>query len=469
MSNQFYDYLSNKLMYFFRNNSLNPGERFFINFDNNAQVTNFYNSLENYATGTFEYGKGDEFSSFKTFLINFGDVDLIVADSSVTSDFLVTLRNEVSKLEGIWKDKALLIVSEDIKDSINEGMINLQDEGYPFSLNYISNNLSNDINESKLSPYDSDILQVFLDNNDDRTLYKNTLWDFEEVLSIINKGEIESSDYKGLDMFYDSGLDKISNSTSRKNRIKNNRELFLKIDDIANFEEYESKLENMFDSKGINELTTNGDNWFEADYNVLLTSQDNYAKKTGKLKYLGSAVKKGLKYWEKPFKDTAAGRRKREIIIFNNDDLDEISVTFSFDKVLNRSFLSKTSEKDGSISKTNLNFKIKCNKNEPTFKRYVYEHEELTKNKFEFNICVLPIESNLISSIESIFSINVRNKRIQINQDQGYLKFGEGDYSEVVISENNYEFNISDSEAIDVNIEDSLFDEFLEFNLLKYL
>ena len=34
MSNQFYNYLSDKLINFFNENSLNPGDRFFINFDN---------------------------------------------------------------------------------------------------------------------------------------------------------------------------------------------------------------------------------------------------------------------------------------------------------------------------------------------------------------------------------------------------------------------------------------------------
>ena len=191
MSNQFYDYLSKKLIIFFNENSLNPGDRFFINFDNEEQVINFYESLEKNSSGVFEYTHSEEFGTFKTFLINFGDVDLIIATSSVKSDFLVTLRNEVSKLKGEWSNKALLIISEDVKDSINEGMVNLQEEGYPFSLNYISNNLANDIQKSNLSAFDRDVLNVFLENNTERALYKSTLWDFEEVLSIIDKEKID--------------------------------------------------------------------------------------------------------------------------------------------------------------------------------------------------------------------------------------------------------------------------------------
>ena len=69
-------------------------------------------------------------------------------------------------------------------------MVNLQDEGYPFSLSYISDNLMNDINKSNLSIYDRDVLNVFLNNDDTDSLYKSTLWDFEEVLSIIVKEKL---------------------------------------------------------------------------------------------------------------------------------------------------------------------------------------------------------------------------------------------------------------------------------------
>ena len=468
MSNQFYDYLSKKLMYFFEENELNPGDRFFINFDNEDQVVNFYNSLKKNATNVFKYKYSEEFGSYETFLINFDNVDLITATSSVKSDFLVTLRNEVSKLNGDWANKALLIISDDVKDSINEGMINLQDEGYPFSLNYIANNLSDDIQESNLSPFDRDVLNVFLENNTERALYKNTLWDFEEVLSIINKEKIEPGDFKGLDMFYDSGLSAISNSTSRKNRIKNNQKLFLEIDDVANFDEFLPKIEKIFDKKGINELTTN-DDWHKADYKILLTSIDDYAKKTGKIRYIDSSVKNGLFYWEKPEKDTVAGKRKRHIIIFNDKNLDEISISFTFDKNLSRSFLKKSSQSEGSISKKKLTFNFECNSNAPTFRRYVYEHEDLTKNNFSFNICVLSVEDDLLSSISSIYNVDSNNKKILINQDYGHLKFGNGDVSEVVVSENNSDFEISDNKAIEINIEDSfiLDEDNVEFNLIN--
>ena len=468
MSNQFYDYLSNKVIDFFNENLIKPGDRFLVNFDNEEQVFGFYNSLNKNASGNFKYGYGKGFESFKTFLINFGTVDLIVANSSVTSDFLVTLRNKVSNLEDEWQNKALLIISDDVKDSINEGMVNLQEEGYPLSLNYISGNLSNDITKANLSPCDKDVLTVYLENSNENALYKNTLWDFEDVLSIIVKEKIDLEDFQGLDMFYDSSLKTLSNSTSRKNRIKNNMDLYLQIDDMVNFEDFESKIEKKFDKKGIKELTKNHENWKDSDYKILYQSMEEYNKKTGKLKYLESVVSNNLVYWEKPEKDTSAGRRKRHLIIFNTEAVDDVSVTFKFDKRLNRKFLNKSSQKEGSISLKNLTFNIDCNDNFPIFKRYVYEHEDLTKNKFIFNICILNINPKLLEDIKSIFNIQLRNKKILINQDKGFLKFGLGDPSEVIISESNFNFIISNENSIKLDIDSSLhINEECQFNIIS--
>lgn len=466
MSSQFYDYLTKKFVYFFNKHPLVPGDRFLINFDNSNQVKNFYNSLKKESTGYFEYSYGEEFNSFNTFLIKFNDVELIVADSSVTSDFLVTLRNNVSKLEGDWKNKALLIISEDVKDSINEGMVSLQEEGYPFSLSYISENLMKDINKSNLSNYDRDVLNVFLNNDATDSLYKSTLWDFEEVLSIIVKEKINPEDYKGLDMFYDSSLDKISNSTSRKNRIKKNRELFLQIDDMVNFEDFDSKIEKKFDKNGIRELHKD-EGWKNADYKILNQSMEEYKNRTGRLNYLSSLVSNNILYWEKPEKDTIAGRRKRHIIIFNTENYNQISIKFNFDRKVNRKFLSKSSKKDATASLNTLTFDIDCNRDSPTFKRYIYEHENVVKNRFIFNICVLNINPNILSDIQSNFNIRSRDQQILINQEDGFLKLGEGD-SELIIAKDDVNFSISSEKAIEIDVEESMYlddDNELDFKI----
>ena len=47
MSNKFYNYLSNKLKDFFKNNEIRRGDKFFIQFDEEYRVDDFYNTLKN--------------------------------------------------------------------------------------------------------------------------------------------------------------------------------------------------------------------------------------------------------------------------------------------------------------------------------------------------------------------------------------------------------------------------------------
>ncbi|MFW6016456.1 MAG: hypothetical protein ACOCRK_08450, partial [bacterium] len=55
MSNPFYNYLSEKLVSFFRTVSLKGGERFYLQFDDKNQVRKFYEVLRDNNTELFEY------------------------------------------------------------------------------------------------------------------------------------------------------------------------------------------------------------------------------------------------------------------------------------------------------------------------------------------------------------------------------------------------------------------------------
>lgn len=48
MSDQFYNYLSSKLFDYFKSNPLVNGDRFYIQFDEDSQIVDFYNSIKEY-------------------------------------------------------------------------------------------------------------------------------------------------------------------------------------------------------------------------------------------------------------------------------------------------------------------------------------------------------------------------------------------------------------------------------------
>ena len=69
MSNKFYNYLSEKLINFFNTNEIRYGDKFFIQFDEQNRVDEFYNTLEEDLQNVeeFEYQHESSDSLYKTF------------------------------------------------------------------------------------------------------------------------------------------------------------------------------------------------------------------------------------------------------------------------------------------------------------------------------------------------------------------------------------------------------------------
>src|SRR5690554_3881208 len=136
MLNQFYKYMANKLLEFLKEQELEGGERYYLQFDEEKNVNEFYQTLKNLPEAqefiyTHEYG-----TPYKTFSILVEDIKVVVAATinDVTPDFLVTLRNLVSDQEGLWTNTALISISHQSLDSIRGGSKDLQQKGMPFNV-----------------------------------------------------------------------------------------------------------------------------------------------------------------------------------------------------------------------------------------------------------------------------------------------------------------------------------------------
>ena len=76
------------------------------------------NDLEN--VEEFKYQHENSMVPFTTFatLLKNGIKVVVVNSNEVSVDYLVTLRNQVTTQEDVWKDTALLLICYDIIDSI---------------------------------------------------------------------------------------------------------------------------------------------------------------------------------------------------------------------------------------------------------------------------------------------------------------------------------------------------------------
>lgn len=168
MSNMFYDYLSEKIIKYFQTNIPDPGEKYYIQFENDEQVGKLYSVLENnIISSPFVYNDDLRSQKYETYELDFGKVQLIIAASRNNRphpDFLATLRNLVGVEEGYLK-KAILFIHCSSLDSILGGAGSLSKEGMPLNISVIERDIKRKINETGYSNTDKVILEHYLDNN----------------------------------------------------------------------------------------------------------------------------------------------------------------------------------------------------------------------------------------------------------------------------------------------------------------
>ena len=460
MSNQFYDYLSNKLLNYFEENILR-GERYFISFDEEEQVTYFYDTLEK--IGNFKGSRSDfEFThpkstkKYETFAIEINDIKLVIAESlSIEDSYLNTLRNQLPSQQGDWENTALLIICTDVMDSIEGGAKDLQKEGMPLNVKSISDSLEDEINNSSgLSKPDKQIAKFSL-NILEEDFYQTTLWDYETILSIINKGHVSDEDLRELNLFKDEQLHKFSPAQMDK-RLRENYDTFNDVNEFSQYGEKKNKLENMFTTTGVNLL--NKENWYAVKWKSVKRYKDEFDKQKKPLKYIENSKKiseNNLVYWERPSSSKAAGKRKRNIIVFNNNSSSEVSLKFTFDRKLNEKYLNESSKRICKTSGKSLLVNFSLNQNDPTFKSVRYVHRNQNNSAFTFSIVVVNFKPEMINSIKSRYTVNSGKKKIEVTMDEDSynIEFGFDSSKKIdkIIHEDGEEVYLYDGEIITIS------------------
>ena len=451
MSNQFYRYLSNRLEEFFKNNKIKPGERFYFDIDDKNQVEDFYRCLKdqnNTEEFSYKHMNGGE---YKTFLLKYENIDVVVASATnVTNAYLVTIRNASNVQTGNWKDKALLILCEEGNDSIKSGCCNLKNEGMPFNIKSIASNLNNDISESNLCNADKYVAEYCV-NKKYRDEYISSIWDYADILSIINKGKIEDDDYEKFGLFRDNSLDTYTKS-ARDKRLKENQHLHDLVEKYQDYDDKKDQLEKFFGEDGAKELSK--DNWCSYDFNKVYKYHDDNNKQKP-LEYIESNKKitaEGLVFWEREESSTASGKRKKHIIVFN-DGKDEVNLSFLFSDRLSKNFINIKDRVHMQARGRSLYMKLPCNKTgDPQFYKLVYKHKDQTKSKYDFNIVIVNIEENILESIKTKYVVSTRNKCLSIG-DTDKISFGNSTNKRYEnINESGKVINITSDDNVELSI-----------------
>lgn len=454
MSNQFYDYLSSKLLNYFDENNLLRGDRFFISFNEDQHVEYFYESLKKigsseFSCSDFSYIHEVSKKKYETFSIEINGIKLVVSESlSINDNYLVTLRNKVTSQKGDWENTALLIICKDSIDSINKGMKDLQKKGMPLNIKSISNNLEEEIESRDFDEVDKAIVNFALDILEE-DIFQTTLWDYETILSIINNGAVSDEDLRELHLFKDEQLNPDLSPKNMEERLIDNHKVFDDVNKLVIFDERD-KLKKMFTTPGVKLLSR--DDWYQAKWKEVKKYKDAYDKLKKPLNYIESQNKKsenGLTFWERPNSFSGRdGQRTRHIIVFNENSSSEVSLKFSFDRTLKPKYVHDDSKDICEARGKSLFINFSVDSNEPTFKWVRYKHRDQNNSNYLFRIAVLNIAPEMIESIKSRYKVNKKEIEVTIDDDSFDIEFG------VESSEKNY-LNI-DNEGETVYLYDNL-------------
>ena len=272
-------------------------------------------------------------TEYRTIVIDYGTSELIIATQieGVQPDFFVKLRNLVSEQEGEGVNRSLLVIYHGQLDSIDGGGANLQKEGMPLNPQKILEELKSELKQ--MAERKGALVEVIdfhlKEIEEEFSSFKGvSFFDFEEILSLMQKSELSKSDFLTLRFFHDQELESFVQTSSKKEireRLRENRDLFEFVQDSHFNETTETQLPKKFNEQGVNKLKH--DHWNE------LTLQDVIklkAEKNNKVFEIDEITivneHSSVVVWDRPHKTTKTGKRTRYVAIFNPSQEREIKL-----------------------------------------------------------------------------------------------------------------------------------------------
>ena len=451
MLDQFYNYLSEKIIEFFKNNPLTSGAKYNVQFETEDQVKALYETLEdNFLSKEYQYVDKEGSVKYTSYLLDFEGVKLIVASTmnNVQPDFLTRLRNMVG-IEPGYEDKAILFIHNTTLDSIMGGTESFSKEGMPFHIDSIQKDIKAKLANSEFTEVDKAIIDLDLDRKKNDLFSDNSsVFEYKELLEIINGTSIEKDQYKNFGLFPDSELSKLTGK-ELKNRLKANATNFARVDDIHNYGNPELQLERYFDDKGIDKLK--GKDWKVVDFKEVSKSLDE-KKKITPLQYKSCSLE-----WDKEEGRSKAKSRIRNVIVFNESGAETVEVEFTFDDHLSKNNVKvEFGELDVNVSGKRIKASLKNTPGQANFYRITYKDEKNVK--FEFKIIMVDCDEKYLESIKTNFSIVMKKKNnyyIEVKTNEPSIVFNEFAEGDTVYTlEDNYQTIPLEDEKLVVKIGD---------------
>lgn len=442
MYEQFYSYISKRVIEYFIENGVNEGDRFYIQLELSEQVVSLFETFKQ-NSNVQVYSIATKGNPYEGLLFKVGEKQMFIAASipGVTEAFLTNLRNNL--MDEFDTPTAILFICEKTLDSLTGATVNLQKPGMPLHNQQLSKVIQQQLkNDNIITKNDQAVLHYILNaqtNEDDDNLFY-----YANVLEVLNKHKIEAKDYYDLGLFADADL--ISGRTPKqiKQRLEENQAFFEKLHANHRNSDTVNELAKWLDDKGVKQLSEA--NWYETSFKVVKASQE--AKKA---EVVASYVQTNCQnpdivFWDKPKSDKKAGQRTRFLLLFNPDLLNQAILELEFDNLVSGMTVAALEQGTLQVRRSPKNkILVGLRIDDPTkmyFNRIDIKEQSI---KHQFHICVVPAPSTLFKLIENKYEISCQKgakKHLIINSDDNQVIFNEG-----AMYRNEFECTLDDSKT----------------------
>ncbi|MFI3210930.1 MAG: DNA phosphorothioation-dependent restriction protein DptH [Peptostreptococcaceae bacterium] len=412
MLDQFYSYLSKNIVTYFENRKIKSGDKFNIQFEKEDEVLGMYDAIKR-ENKIKEFVYNSHSATYKTYSIDINGTELLIActNKNTTDDFLIRLRNLAGDESEIdFKSVAILFIHNTTLDSLVRGTESLKKEGMPLHITSLLKDIKSRVPMSSINNEEKQIINFVLDRmNKDILEHDTSIFEYSAILDVLNKGSIKKEEYNEFSLFYDEGLkDNLSNKAIKERLIENSK-LFMDIESIHKYGNPELELEKIFDLNGVNKLKK--DDWQEINYKDVKMSKEKKENTTKAEIENVNIQNENIVIWDKPDGETTAKRRKRNILVFNNKNLDQINLEVLFNINVKQKYLKldKKSELHSGVIANGKKaiISINANNKENTFTKVIYNDEVV---RCECRICIVNCEENMFKSIKSNYEVIIKPK-----------------------------------------------------------
>jgi len=483
MSNQFYEYVTKKINGHFLVNTPQPGDKYYLQLEEESHVKYLKDYLEQEASERvkmFEY-ELNGVTEYRTIAIDYGTSELIIATQieGIQPDFFVKLRNLVSEQEGEGVNRSLLVIYHGQLDSIDGGGANLQKEGMPLNPQKILEELKSELKQ--MAERKGALVEVIdfhlKEIEEEFSSFKGvSFFDFEEILSLMQKSELSKSDFLTLRFFHDQELESFVQTSSKKEireRLRENRDLFEFVQDSHFNETVETQLPKKFNEQGVNKLKH--DHWNELTLQEVIKLK---AEKNNKVFEIDEITvvneHSSVVVWDRPHKTTKTGKRTRYVAIFNPSHEQEIKLRAKYviegkgvrksleESQIKIEYCNPLLEVTPSVKTNNLYMTLTSTQTQGATQctvKYKVKNENTLYS--ELNIMVFPFSSEVFKDYAGTYEVKrMKGNDIEyliLGNKEGELRLGDG--SQTPVSQEQALVKVDDEPNVTYHFDQDLFEE----------